>query len=110
MCISNTCFSIADCYLNLESYYQAVPYFKKAIKLQCQYLNVTLKNVQDGKVIDDRLGNYLYDYAFCYYKHNNNVDGDEIMKMAALCGYQSAVDFCRKYNINYQTKSSNLFE
>ena len=66
--------------------------------------------VQNGKVQDDRLGSYLYGYAFCFYKQKKDTDGDEVMKLAALCGNQDAIDFCRKYNINYQVKSSRLFE
>lgn len=84
--------------------------YKQAIKLQCEYLSVSLERVQNGMVQDERLGLFLCDYANCYYKQNEEVNGDEIMKMAALCGNQDAIDFCRKYNISYQTKSSKLFE
>ena len=69
-----------------------------------------MEEILQGKMQDERLGYYMYDYAFCFYKQKHNVDGDEVMKLAALCGNQDAIDFCRKYNINYQTKSSKLFE
>lgn len=111
MCVANTNYSIGFCYDELGMSYQAVPYYKKAIKKYCQYLNVTMDDVKNGKVHDnDFLGLYLYSYAMCYYKQNKESDGDEIMRLAALCGSELAIDFCRKYNINYQTKSSKLFE
>lgn len=102
--------NIALCYYELENYYNSKEFFKSAIRLRCDFLNVSIEKVQNGMVKDEGLGLYLYNYAFCYYQLKNNADGDEIMKLAALCGNQTAVNFCRKYNINYQVKSSSLFE
>ena len=102
--------SIGDCYYQKSNYFQAEKFYKQAIKSQCKSLNVSMEKVQQGKVQDERLGYYMYDYAFCFYKQKHNADGDEVMKLAALCGNQDAIDFCRKYNINYQVKSSRLFE
>ena len=101
---------IADCLYLKGNYYQTIPYIKQAIKLWCESNGVTMDEVKSGKVQDDSLGNYLYNYATCLYKQKKDTDGDEVMKLAALCGYQSAIDFCRKFNINYQVKSSRLFE
>lgn len=109
--IANTCYFIGVCYDEIGMSFQAVPYYKKAIKLQCQYLGVTLDDVNNGKVHDDNyLGLYLYNYALCYFKQNEEVDGDEVMRLAAICGNKFAIEFCRKYNMNYQTKSCKLFE
>ena len=102
--------SIGDCYYQNSNYFQAEKFYKQAIKSQCKSLNVNMEEILQGKMQDERLGYYMYDYAFCFYKQKHNVDGDEVMKLAALCGNQDAIDFCRKYNINYQTKSSKLFE
>ena len=102
--------NIADCYYYKNRYFQAIPYYKKAINLQCESLGISIEQVQNGTTQDQLLGDYLYNYAFCYYKQKKDADGDDIMKMAALCGNQSAINFCKKYNISYQTKSSKLFE
>lgn len=110
MTIANINSSIGDCYCGLEMYYKAVPYYKKAVKFQCQYLDVTMKDVQKGEVNDDELGLYLYSYAVCLYKQKEDDDGDEVMKLSALCGARDAIDFCRKNNISYQVKSSRLFD
>lgn len=98
------------CYCGLNNYYQSELNFKKSLKLRCDFLKVKSEDVIGGKVKDDDLGLYLFNYAFFYYDQKKDSDGDEIMKMAALCGNQDAIDFCRKYNISYQTKSSKLFE
>lgn len=102
--------SIGRCYVELKNYYQAKANYKEAFRLYCQYYNVTINGIKTGDVHDEELGVYLYDYAICNYRQNEEADGDEIMKMAALCGNQDAIDFCRKYNINYQVKSSKLFD
>lgn len=108
--LANTMCQIAECYYNKNNYYSAISCYKQAVKTHWESLNERIENVQDGKVHDDDLGTYLYGYAFCYYKQKMDADGDEVMKLAALCGNQMAIDFCRKYNINYQVKSSKLFE
>lgn len=102
--------NIAGCHYLKGNYYQAIPYSKQAIKLLCESIGITMDDVQGGKIQNDRLGQYLYNYALCLYKEKNEANGDEVMKLAALCGDQNAIGFCRKYNINYQTKSSKLFE
>ena len=109
-CMAGIYYSIGCCYKKLKSYYQAIPYYKKAVKYQCLYLNVTMQDIQNGDVFDDGMGLYLYSYAFCYYNQQKDSDGDEIMKLAALCGDDDAIDFCKKYNIDYQTKSNSLFD
>lgn len=101
---------VAGCHYLKGNYYQAIPHNKQAIKLLCESMGITMEDVQGGKIQNDRLGRYLYNYSICLYKDEKNSDGDEVMKLAALCGYQNAIGFCRKYNINYQAKSSKLFE
>lgn len=101
---------IGLCYYYLDKCYSAIPYFKKAIQLGCEYINTSMKDVKEGKVKDGSLGMYLYFYAKCYYKMSDEDEGDEVMKLSALCGNQDAIDFCRKYDMNYQSKTNKLFE
>lgn len=108
--ITNVYNNLGICYRELHNYYQSGLNFKKAIKLRCGFLQTTIEKVEEGKIMDDDLAYYLYSFAFYYYDQKKDSDGDGIMKMAALCGSQSAIDFCRKYNINYQMNSSRLFE
>ena len=97
-------------YRRLNNYYQSELNYKKSIKLRCEFLKTTMEEVERGGINDADLGMYLYNYAFFFYGQNRESDGNEVMKMAALCGNQDAIDFCRQYNINYQAKSSRLFE
>ncbi len=102
---------MGSCYDYLGVYYKAIPNYKKAIKLRCEYLDVTMEMVQKGEVQDEVLGVILFSYAFCYYFHQNKQsEGNEIMKISALCGYDLAIDHCRELNIDYQVRSSKLFE
>ena len=61
------CDAIGCCYCKLGNAFEAMEYYKNAIKLECQYLDVTMQDVQNGKVNEELLGVYLYDYSFCYY-------------------------------------------
>lgn len=108
--LAGTLGQIASCHFNKSDYFSAISYYKQAVNTRCESLNVKIETVQQGKIQDDDLGGYLYDYAFCYYKQKRNDDGDEVMKLSAICGFQLAIDFCRKYGINYQAKTNNLFE
>ena len=101
---------IGDCYAKIESFYNAREYYRKAINLYCQYIGTSIDHIEQGKIQDEELGFFLYGYADCCYNQKKETDGDEIMKLAALCGYNDAIVFCKKYNINYQTKSSKLFD
>lgn len=103
-------YSLAQSYYFLNEFTQAISYYKTTINLQCKTINVKIEDVQAGKVQDKWLGIYLYEYAFCYYNQDIVSDGDEIMRLAALCGNEDSIDFCKKYNINYQSKTNNLFE
>lgn len=88
---------------------RAVLYYKKGINLQCQYLNISIKDVQNGKVHDGVLGAYLRDYGTLYFLLNDEADGFEVIKLAALCGDQDAIAMCREDGINYhQVKAGVL--
>lgn len=102
--------SIGGCYNYLGIYYNATNNYKKAIKIQCDYLNVTMENVQKGQVNDEDLGLMLAQYAFNCYDQQKDSEGNELMRISALCGCQSSIDYCRNNNLNYQVKSSSLFE
>lgn len=102
--------SIGGCYNYLGIYYNATINYKKAIKIQCDYLNVTIENVQKGQVNDEDLGLMLAQYAFNCYDQQKDSEGNELMRISALCGCQLSIDYCRNNNINYQVKSSSLFE
>lgn len=108
--MSILCLNIGDCYRELKLYYKAEPYYKKAFKLRCEYLNVSLENVQKGQVDDKDLGMLLVEYALYYYDQQKDSEGDELMKLSALCSYQPAIDYCRNTNLNYRVKTSSLFE
>lgn len=101
---------IADSYYMLGDYYKAISYYKKTIKIQCELSNVTIEQINQGVVHDKSLGYYLFNYAFCYYKLQKESEGDEIMKLSAMCGWDDAIDFCNKYKINYNKASKNLFD
>ena len=100
---------LADTYENLNDIKSSIYYRKKAIN---QYL-LTCKNsvfdIYNGKISDPDtrhfLGMELYRYALVlalYYDYKNPEMINYLIKGAAKCGDQLAIDFCRKIGINYR--------
>ena len=75
------------------------------------YLGISFQDIFQGKVSNNALGALFYCYAQC----NNHLGESEdnlrltsaCMVVAAKCGYQKAIDFCRANRLNYQTKTGH---
>lgn len=101
--------TMANAYSYLADYYTAIRLHKEVVKEQCEYLGITIDDVKQNRVNNNNLGLYLCGYAFTLYGNDNQQSGDEVMSLAAKCGYELAIDYCKEYNIPYRN-SSNLFE
>jgi len=98
----------------------AIVFVIKAIR---QYLldgGYTIADIYNGKITDDfikeEVGYNLALYASLVAKRNNYYTTDlekYIWMGSAMCGYQSAIDWCSKFHINYKTgfniKYNDLF-
>lgn len=99
-------YSIAFNYLGSKKYKEAIEYFKEAINLLMGEMGVSKDDIQEGKVIDDRLGNYLYNYAVTLAKLYKTDEFTEIIRMSALCQDEEAMKFCNENDINYHPRKS----
>jgi len=101
---------LANCYYKLQRYYEAKSMFHNAIHDQCSYTGITIKEIRVNKVVDERLGEIFYDYAYCCYKLNEEPNGDDLLILAAKCGNEYAIKDCEKYKLNYKQTSGGLFD
>ena len=94
--------SIADCYESLNNRSQAEDFIKQALNTHLAVINRTHSDVIAGTVRDEMLG-YIYNvYASIEESFNRDYSQrDYYMKLSAKCGWQNAIDYCFKYNINY---------
>lgn len=99
---------MANCYFELNNKSQTENYIKKALSTQYTYLNnytdmdCSIADVIAGNVQDDSLGNFYYQYALFEETFNKDYSQrDFYLRLSAKCGFQEAIDFCFKNNINY---------
>lgn len=94
-----------------KEYESGCQMYKLAYRRYFTYLGITFQDIFQGKVNNNALGALFYCYAQC----NNHLGESEdnlrltsaCMVVAAKCGYQKAIDFCRSNRLNYQTKTGH---
>lgn len=97
---------IADTYSKLNDLKKAILYRKKSI-LQClSDDNITISDIYNGKEISSYtrlyIGEELYMYALELLQNNHSVEVSHfIMKGAAKCGYQYAIEYCSEFSMDY---------
>lgn len=98
---------LGECYLKLEKTFLAKEWFKKSIKTQCEYLHVSMEDIEQNKVKNKRLGLILQGYAFCYYQSES--DFKRLYILSAKCGDENSIEWCNEHCSNWNSKSNNLF-
>ena len=105
-----TSLAATNYYLGKE-YEAGCQMYKLAYRRYFSYLGISFQDIFQGKVSNNALGALFYCYAQC----NNHLGESEdnlrltsaCMVVAAKCGYQKAIDFCRANRLNYQTKTGH---
>lgn len=99
---------LANCYDGLDNKIQTEIHIKKALSARYTYLNNYTENewsiadVIAGNVRDQDLGIYYYQYASFEEKYNGDYSQrDYYLRLSAKCGFQDAIDFCFRNNINF---------
>lgn len=104
----STLAQIASCYYDLNNKSQTESYLKQAVRTHYAYLNhnsdsiLTVADVLAGDIEDYQLGYIYWEYASFEEKFNHDYSQrDFYLRLSAKCGWQQAIDFCFKNNINY---------
>lgn len=89
----------------------AIKFFKDYFNKTIPLLGLSKSQVYNGsfkktKETTDHIADVLYFYAFVYYRTDDESNGDKLMRIAAICGSNAAIDFCKKYNIPINAKKS----
>jgi len=81
---------------------ESIKYKKQSIGAYLEYKKLSLQMVLDNKVKDDYLGFEYWTLATLEEKYNSDyADRNFYLKLSAKCGYQEAIDFCFRNNINF---------
>lgn len=100
---------ISSCYFylgfinsDLKNYYKAVEYYEKSVDYYLKHLSTNVNEVMKGKVKNAMLGESYWNIAFQYHKLGQETKSDNFAIKSALCGYESAIDRCKKFGIRYE--------
>ncbi|MBQ7204917.1 MAG: retroviral-like aspartic protease family protein [Muribaculaceae bacterium] len=82
-------------------------YFNKTIPLlglsKSQVYNGSFKKTKKTTIY---IAEILTSYAFVYYDKDDESNGNTLMRIAAICGSNDAIDYCKEYNIPINAKKS----
>ena len=82
-------------------------YFNKTIPLlglsKSQVYNGSFKKTKETTHF---IADVLYFYAIVYYRKDDESNGNKLMRIAAICGSNDAIDYCKEYNIPINAKKS----
>ena len=100
---------IAQCYNNLQDYDQSISYSKKALKGMFDNYKTTEREINNKGIDNAVIGECLFVYALSLYNKNDDSSGDYIMRLAARCNFEGAIEYCIDNNINYRSRQG-IFE
>ena len=80
---------------------KAIDSLEKAVAAYCKLFNTSEKEIKAGNFHDTELGSTLYRLGRVYAAEGKVQKTESRCSLAAKCGYQPAIDFCRQYKIKY---------
>ena len=80
---------------------KAIENLEKAVSAYCRLFNTSEKEIKAGNFHDDNLGATLYRLGRVYASEGKVQKTESYCSLAARCGYQPAIDFCKEYKIKY---------
>ena len=80
---------------------KAIECLEKAVAVYYKLFNTSEKGIKAGNFHDNNLGSTLYRLGRLYASEGKVAKTESSCALAAKCGYQSAIDFCKQYKIKY---------
>ncbi len=100
--IAHCYFSLGDLSRELGESYQSIKYYKRGVEFYLNHLSTNENEIMRGKIKNTVLGEIYYSIAVRYHKIAQENKSDNYLIKSALCGYESAISYCKKYNIKYK--------
>ena len=88
-------------YARLKDNDRAVGSLEKAAEAYYRLFNTSEKGIKAGNFHDDNLGSTLYRLGRVHASEGKVSKAESYCSLAAKCGYQPAIDFCKQYKIKY---------
>lgn len=97
------------CYGNLantlfaqEKYEESIKYSELDIEHYLKHNSTTMNDVMRGKFRNDGLGEKFMNLGLIYHRLKQQSKSDNSMIKSALCGYEDAINYCKKYGLKYE--------
>lgn len=100
--ISSCYFWLGYVYSDLKNHYKAVEYYEKSVDQYLKYLSTNVNEVMKGNVKNEALGERYWNISNNYYKLGQETKSDNFTIKSALCGCETAINYCKKYGIRYE--------
>jgi clan AA aspartic protease (TIGR02281 family) len=95
--------SIGTVYHKQKKYNEALEYYKKALDYYLEAFSYTNTNIMSGNITNVVLGELYWNVASCYYLLDFESKSNNYMIRSALCGFEDAISFCNKYELDYRS-------
>lgn len=94
---------LGNVYFRLEKYSEAITYYEKCISLDLQSISKTMNDLMRGDVRDEFIAETLWNISVCYQNLDSESRSDNYIIRSALCGYEKAISYCKKYKLDYES-------
>jgi clan AA aspartic protease (TIGR02281 family) len=85
-----------------EKYEESIKYSELDIEHYLKHNAITMNDVMRGKFKNDGLGEKFMNLGLSYYRLKQESKSDNSVIKAALCGYEEAINYCKKYGLKYE--------
>jgi clan AA aspartic protease (TIGR02281 family) len=96
------CFRLGYLYSDMGKYQKAIDYYDKSLNYYISFENIDFEKAIREKNKNKYLGEILYNIGFNYIKLNQTITAGRYMFTAKIFGNRAALDYCIKYNINFE--------
>ena len=90
---------LGNSYARLQNNSKAIESLEKAVAAYFKLYSTSEKGIKSGNFRDDNLGATLYRLGRLYAAEGKVRGAESNCALAAACGYQPAIDFCKQYKI-----------
>lgn len=94
---------LGNIYFELEKYSEAITYYEKCVNLDLQSISKTMNDLMRGDVRDEYIAESLWKISVCYQNLDSESRSDNYIIRSALCGYEKAISYCKKYKLDYES-------
>lgn len=96
---------LSEVYFKMDDMLQSINTQKENIKYLLLSINSSEADIMNGKVHNLLLGGEYFHLSYLYFSIKLSKESDRYMIKSALCGFQSAIEYCDEFGLEYDILS-----